>query len=138
MYNSGILRFKKISDEYGGLTPIEGGADIPFEIKRVYYIYDVKPDATRGLHSHRKLHQVLIALGGTVKVRLKTPSGEQIVELNDPGEGLYIGPHVWREMFGFTPGSTLLVLASDVYDESDYIRDFDEYVRQNPLERGSR
>jgi len=136
MYNTGIMRFKIHSDEYGRLTPVESGIDIPFEIKRVYYIYNVLSDVTRGLHSHNKLHQVLIALGGSVKIRIKTPSDEQVIELYDPAEGLYIGPYVWREMFDFSAGSTLLVLASELYDENDYIRDYCEYVRKNPLERG--
>lgn len=135
MYNTCIMRFKLHSDEYGKLTAIEGGIDVPFNIKRVYYIYDVQSSLTRGFHSHKNLHQVLVALGGSVKIRLKTPSSEQVVELSDPSEGLYIGPHVWREMFDFSPGSTLLVLASDIYNESDYIRDFNEYTHQNPLER---
>ena len=137
MYNTGIMRFKLHSDEYGKLTPIEAGADIPFEIKLVYYIYEVAHGVTRGFHSHKKLHQVLIALGGTVKIRLKTPAQEQTIELSDPAEGLYIGPHVWREMYDFSLGSTLLVLASEQYDESDYVRGFEEYVRSNPLERKS-
>ena len=133
MYNSATMRFKLHHDEYGRLTPIEGGVDIPFKIKRVYYIYDVQPEVTRGYHSHRKLHQVLIALGGSVKIRLRTPESEQLIELNDPTEGLYIGPHVWREMSDFSPGAVLLVLASDKYDAGDYVRGFEEYVRQNPL-----
>lgn len=135
MYNTGIMRFKLYRDEYGKLTPIESNIDIPFEIKRVYYIYDVQQGLTRGFHSHNKLHQVLIALGGSIKIRIKTPSDEKVIELCDPAEGLYIGPYIWREMFDFSPGSTLLVLASELYDESDYIRDFCKYERQNPLER---
>ena len=135
MYNVGTVRFRLHSDEYGKLTPIESGIDIPFPIKRVYYIYDVPTGMPRGFHSHKTLHQVLVALGGSVKIRLKTSSDEQITELNNPAEGLYIGPHVWREMFDFSPSSTLLVLASELYDENDYIRDFYTYVNENPLER---
>ena len=135
MYNTTTMRFKLHHDEYGRLTPIEGGVDIPFKIKRVYYIYDVQPEVTRGYHSHRKLHQVLIALGGSVKIRLRTPeaASEQVIELCNPTEGLYIGPHVWREMFDFSPGATLLVLASEKYDAGDYVRGYDEYVRTHPL-----
>ena len=133
MYNTGIIRFKKYTDEYGSLTPIEAECDIPFAIKRVYYIYDVQADVIRGFHSHKKLHQVLIPLGGSVSIRLKTPDDEQDVVLKNPHEGLYIGPHVWREMYDFSPGSVLLVLASDFYSESDYIRDFGNYIQTHPF-----
>ncbi|NQX60242.1 sugar 3,4-ketoisomerase [Paenibacillus qinlingensis] len=132
MYNTGIIRFKLFNDLYGKLNPIEGGIDIPFEIKRVYYIYDVQSEVVRGFHSHKRLHQVLIALGGSIKVRLKTPDEEVVYKLDNPGEGLYIGPNIWREMYDFSKGSTLLVLASQPYDESDYIRNYDHFITTNP------
>lgn len=132
MYNTGIIRFRLFNDLYGKLNPIEGGVDIPFDIKRVYYIYDVQSDVVRGFHSHRKLHQVLIALGGSIKIRLKTPNEEVVYKLDNPSEGLYIGPNIWREMFDFSVGSTLLVLASQPYDESDYIRNYDNFITTNP------
>ena len=116
MINTGMLKFKNIDDKYGHLTPIESRNDIPFEIKRVYYITKVEAGVTRGFHSHRKLHQVLVCLNGTVKIRLKNPDEEEVVELNDPSKGLYIGPYIWREMFDFSEGSVLLVLASEFYD----------------------
>ncbi len=128
MYNAGLYKLKDLSDEYGHLTPIESQIDVPFEIKRVYYITKVMPDVTRGFHSHRKLHQVLICLNGSIKIRLKNPLEEETIELDAPSVGLYIGPNVWREMFDFSPGSVLLVLASDHYDEADYVRNFDNYM----------
>lgn len=130
MFNTGLIRFKRIVDEYGHLTPIEEKVDIPFEIKRVYYISKVEQGVTRGFHSHRKLHQVLICLNGSVKIRLKNPDSEEVVELNEPSLGLYIGPYIWREMFDFTEGSVLLVLASEYYDEDDYIRNYDYYLEE--------
>jgi dTDP-4-dehydrorhamnose 3,5-epimerase-like enzyme len=130
MFNSGLFKFKDIIDESGHLTPIEASIDIPFEIKRVYYLTRVKPGVTRGFHSHRKLHQMLICLNGSVKIRLKNPDEENIYELSDSSVGLYIGPNVWREMFDFSEGSVLLVLASDHYDESDYIRKYDDYAEE--------
>jgi dTDP-4-dehydrorhamnose 3,5-epimerase-like enzyme len=130
MYNTALIRLKDKKDEYGHLTPIESKVDIPFDIKRVYYITGVKEGITRGFHSHRRLHQVLICLNGSVKIRLKSPNEEDVVELNDPSVGLYIGPYVWREMFDFTEGSVLLVLASEYYDENDYIRDYDVYLEE--------
>lgn len=130
MYNTALIKLKDIQDKYGHLTPIEGNVDIPFSIKRVYYITDVEQGVTRGFHSHRKLHQVLICLNGSVKIRIKNPSEEEIVELNNPSIGLYIGPYVWREMFDFSEGSVLLVLASEYYDENDYIRNYDFYLEE--------
>lgn len=130
MYNTGLIKFKNIEDKYGSLTPIEGKIDIPFEIKRVYYITKVGPEVTRGFHSHRKLHQILICLNGTVKIRLKNPDNEKVVELKDPTVGLYIGPYVWREMFDFSEGCVLLALASEYYDEDDYIRNYDFYLEE--------
>lgn len=128
MFNTGLFKFKEIIDDSGNLTPIEASTDIPFEIKRVYYLTKVKAGVTRGFHSHRRLHQMLICLNGSVKIRIKNPNEEYIHELSDSSIGLYIGPNVWREMFDFTEGSVLLVLASEHYDESDYIRKYDDYL----------
>lgn len=130
MVNTGLLKFKDITDKYGHLTPIESKIDIPFEIKRTYYITRVEQGITRGYHSHRKLHQVLLCLSGSVKIRLKNPHEDEVIELNDPSVGLYIGPFIWREMFDFTEGSVLLVLASEHYDENDYIRNYDFYQEE--------
>jgi len=130
MMNCAFIKFKEIQDKYGHLIPIEEKLDIPFEIKRVYYISKVEQGVARGFHSHRKLHQVLICLNGSVKIRLKNPNEEEVVELNEPSVGLYIGPYIWREMFDFTEGSVLLVLASEYYDENDYIRNYDYYLEE--------
>lgn len=130
MFNCALIKFKEIRDKYGHLTPIEEKIDIPFEIKRVYYISKVGEGIERGFHSHRKLHQVLICLNGSVKIRLKNPEYQEVVELNDPTLGLYIGPYVWHEMYDFSEGSILLVLASDYYDEDDYIRNYDFYLEE--------
>lgn len=130
MYNCGLIKFKKIADKYGEIVPIEGCIDIPFKIKRIYYIFDVDKEVIRGYHAHRKLHQVLICINGTVKIRVKTPEQEKIIELNNNEEGLYIGPMIWREMFDFSEDAVLLVLASNYYDESDYIRNYDFYLNE--------
>lgn len=131
MINCREVEFKKITDDRGGLTPIEFPKDIPFEIKRIYYIYDVKEGVERGFHSHRDLEQILIAIHGKVKIRVKTHDKEEIVQLDDCTKGLYIGPMIWREMFEFEDDGVLLVLASHEYDESDYIRDYDAYVEES-------
>lgn len=128
--NTNILEFQKIGNNLGNLTPIESLKDIPFKIKRIYYITNVPSDSVRGFHSHRNLEQVLICLNGSVKIRVKTPYEEDIVELIDPAKGLYIGNMVWREMFEFSEQSVLLVLASEYYNEDDYLRTYDEYYKE--------
>lgn len=131
MENTYLIEFKDFSNQEGHLTPIENCRDIPFEIKRIYYITKVKPGIRRGFHSHRKLCQVLIAVHGSVKILVKNPFEEQIINLASPIQGLFIGPMVWREMYDFSEGSVLLVLASEYYDESDYIRDYECYTRES-------
>lgn len=144
MENVKLVDFKKITDNRGKLTPIECPKDIPFEVQRVYYIYDVLDGVERGFHSHRELEQILIALGGSIKIKTKTPFEEEIHELNDPSKGLYIGPYIWREMFDFSQNSTLLVLASRKYDENDYLRDYNSYeeeyktIKKKKLTEGDR
>ena len=130
MNNCSVIKFRDVVEKVGNLTPIEGKRDIPFEIKRVNYITSVPKETIRGFHSHRKLHQVLICLNGSVKIRVRNPYKEEIIELNDPSVGLYIGNYIWREMFDFSEKSVLLVLASEYYDEDDYIRDYDCYLKE--------
>lgn len=130
MYNCSLFKFLNITDKYGNLTPVEELVDIPFNIKRVYYITKVAKDITRGFHAHRKLHQVLICLNGSVNIKVKTPREEAEFILDNPSVGLYIGPYIWREMYNFSEGAVLLVLASDYYHEDDYIRNFDFYLQE--------
>lgn len=133
MYNVSEFSFRKIGsnskENIGFLTPIEENKDIPFEIKRVYYIYGVSGDAVRGGHSHKALHQVLICVSGSVDIKIKNYFGENTYHLDDPSKGLYIGPDNWREMSNFSEGSVLLVLASEKYDENDYTRDYDSFIQ---------
>ncbi len=135
MINTKLISFRDICDPsrkqyFGHLTPIECGQEIPFEVHRIYYIYGVDQEARRGYHSHQDLEQVLICLGGSVKILIKTPDEEQVVQLDDPTKGLYIGPMIWREMFDFSQHATLLVLASKHYNEKDYIRDYARYEQE--------
>ena len=130
MYNTAMLKFKLNKDKYGSLIPIEAFVDIPFGIERVYYIFGVENGVRRGFHSHKQLHQAVICVRGSVKILLKTHKQEEIVTLDNPGEGLYIGPMIWREMYDFSNDAVLLVLASAHYDEDDYIRNFDKYVEE--------
>lgn len=127
MENVKTVNFKTITDKRGSMIPIEYPKQLEFPLKRIYYIYDVDKNERRGFHSHNDLEQILIAVNGSIKILVKTPYEEEIIELNDPSKGLYIGPMVWREMFDFSDQAVLLVLASHEYDESDYIRNYEEY-----------
>ena len=125
--NIQLLEIPKITEPRGNLSVIEKDI-IPFEMKRIYYLYDVPSGSERGGHAHKKLKQFLIALSGSFDVILKDGKEERIVTLNKPNEGLLIHPGIWRELNNFSSGSVSLVIASDVYEEEDYIRDFDEFI----------
>lgn len=127
MKNCRLINLKEISDKRGFLIPLEYPAQLPFDLKRIYYIYGVPKGEKRGFHSHNDLEQILIAISGTVKILIKTPYEEEVVLLDNPNKGLYIGPMIWREMFDFSEDAVLLTLASSKYDESDYIRDYKDY-----------
>lgn len=130
MYNCSLLKFKDISNKYGHLTPIEGKYDIPYEIKRIFYIYGVPNGNTRGHHAHRKTYQTLICIHGSLKVKVTTPELEKVYILDSADKGLMIGPMVWGEQFDYTEDAVLLVLASDYFDEDDYIRNYDIYLEE--------
>ena len=127
--NTEMLSFKCNMDNYGSLVPVEANGDVPFDIRRIYYIYDVEAGMRRGYHSHRDLEQALICVHGSVKILVKTPFEEENILLDDPTRALYIGPMVWREMYDFSPDAVLLVLASKHYNVEDYIRDYAQYER---------
>lgn len=118
----------KISDPRGNLTFIEGGRHVPFVIERVYYLYDVPGGAERGGHAHKALSQLIIAISGSFDVVLDDGSSRQRFHLNRSYTGLYITPMIWRELDNFSSGAVCLVLASNVYDEEDYYRDYDAYL----------
>lgn len=120
--------FQQHGDERGQLVALEEMKDIPFKIKRVYYMYDTLQDVRRGRHAHKSLEQILICIHGSCKVFLDDGHETKIVSLEKPYEGLYIANDMWREMYDFSKDAVLLVLASELYDESDYIRDYDEFI----------
>jgi hypothetical protein len=113
----------------GNLTFIEGGRHIPFDIKRVYYLYDVPGGAVRGGHAHRNMHEILIAMSGSFDVRLDDGREKKKYHLNRSYTGLYICSMVWRSLDNFSSASVCLALASTAYDESDYYRDYQEYLK---------
>ncbi len=124
-----IIDLPKISDPRGNLTFIEGGQHIPFDIKRVYYLYDVPGGAERGGHAHRGLSQLIIPMSGSFDVILDEGGEKKRFHLNRSYQGLYVCPMMWRELDNFSSGSVCMVLASNIYEESDYYRDYSEYLR---------
>lgn len=121
--------FPPHGDDRGQLVAIEAMKDLPFEVKRVYYIYDTLPGVRRGFHAHKCLQQILVCVSGSCKIHLDDGTDTAEVVLDKPNEGLYIANNMWREMYDFTPGAVLLVLASEYYDEADYIRDYDAFIK---------
>ncbi len=115
-------------DNRGQLIAIEQLKDIPFEIKRMYYIYDTTEGTRRGYHAHKYLEQILICVKGSCKILLDNGFEKETILLDKPTEGLYITNNIWREMFDFSPDAVLVVLASELYNESDYIRDYNEFL----------
>ncbi|WP_251207574.1 sugar 3,4-ketoisomerase [Acetatifactor aquisgranensis] len=116
-------------DARGQLVALEEKKEIPFDIKRVYYIYDTLAGVHRGFHAHKSLKQLLICIHGSCKVLLDNGQEKEIVILDKPYEGIFIQNYIWREMYDFSSDAVLLVLASEIYDESDYIRDYDRFLQ---------
>ncbi|MBO6112784.1 MAG: FdtA/QdtA family cupin domain-containing protein [Lachnospiraceae bacterium] len=125
-----LLEFKEFGDERGSLVVAEGGGDIPFEIKRVFYMYGSDSGIIRGRHANRHSEFVLINVAGTSKVRLDDGFQTEVVELNKPRMGLYMAPMIWKDMYDFSPDSVLLCLSSRHYDADEYIRNYDEFTKE--------
>lgn len=125
-----VLQFADLGDERGKLVVIEGAQEIPFDIKRVFYIYESDTDVIRGQHANRESEFVLINVAGTSKVRITDGVEEITVELNRPMMGVYIPKMIWKDMYGFSSDSVLLVLASTHYNGMEYIRNYEEYIRE--------
>lgn len=123
-----IVNLPKITDQRGNLTFVEGGKHIPFDIKRVYYLYDVPGGAERGGHAHKELHQLIIAMSGSFDLVLDDGTEKKRFHMNRSYYGLYLPAMLWRELDNFSSGAVCMVLASNTYDEADYYRDYDEYM----------
>lgn len=123
-----MIELPRIHDPRGNLTFIEGNSHIPFDIRRVYYLYDVPGGAERGGHAHKGLSQLIIAMSGSFDVVLDDGTQKSRFHLNRSYQGLYVCPMIWRELDNFSSGSVCMVLASNTYDEADYYRDHNEYI----------
>jgi len=127
IYNCSVVEFLKIHSRSGNITPIENLDNIPFDIKRVYYLYDVPGGAERGGHAHKDLEQCIIAISGSFDIIIDDGENKKVVNLNRPNYGLHVILGIWRELLNFSSGAICLVLASKKYDEDDYIREYDGF-----------
>ena len=133
--NCRIIELPKIFEPRGNLTFIEGKQHLPFDIRRVYYLYDVPGGSERGGHAHKQLHQFIIAMSGSFDVVLSDGKEKRVFHLNRSYYGLYLSSMIWRELNNFSSGSVCLVLASEHYDEADYYRDYDQYCSAMGFQR---
>ena len=123
-----LITLKKITDTRGSLVVLEEGRDIPFAIKRCYFIYDTKSDQPRGLHAHKALQQIFFCVRGSCDIRLDDGNNKETIRMDTPATAVYVGPMIWHEMHNFSADCVFFALASAAYDESDYIRDYKEFI----------
>jgi dTDP-4-dehydrorhamnose 3,5-epimerase-like enzyme len=128
IYDCCIVELKKVHSRLGNITAVEGNIDIPFAVRRIYYLYDIPGGAERGGHAHKDLQQLIVAAGGCFDVVLDDGNNRKVVELNRPYYGLHVVPGIWREIINFSSGAICLVLASHKYDKDDYIRDYSNFI----------
>ena len=136
VYDCTIIELDKHhSDRKGNLTVVQNSETVPFDVKRIYYLYDIPGGESRGSHAHKELSQLIIAASGSFRVTLDDGNVKRSFILNRPYQGLYIKPGIWRDLDDFSSGAICMVLASDIYDKEDYIRDYDEFLnyRKNDL-----
>lgn len=134
IYDCVTLPSGKVHNRAGNLTVVEGGENIPFSVSRIYYLYDIPGGETRGGHAHKQLYQFIVAASGSFGVLLDDGNNKKVVTLNRPDYGLLVVPGIWRELLEFSSGAICLVLASHKYDESDYIREYDDFIAYRKTE----
>lgn len=127
IYDCVVLPLNKIHNRAGNITIIEGQENVPFDIKRIYYLYDIPGGEARGGHAHKALYQIIVAASGAFDVLLDDGVNKKVVTLNRPDYGLFIVPGIWRELYEFSSGAICLVLASEKYEGTDYLRDYEEF-----------
>lgn len=128
VYDCAVLPLSKIHNLAGNITIVEGETHLPFDVKRIYYLYDIPAGEDRGGHAHKALRQLIVAVSGAFDVLLDDGVNKKVVALNRPDYGLLVVPGIWRELMEFSSGAICLVLASEGYDEEDYIREYDEFL----------
>jgi dTDP-4-dehydrorhamnose 3,5-epimerase-like enzyme len=128
LYKCNVIDLPRINDPRGNLTFVEGGEHIPFDIRRVYYLYDVPGGSERGGHAHKELYQLVIAISGSFDIHLDDGHAKKTVHLNRSYEGLLVCPMIWRNIDNFSSGAVCMVLASERYDELDYYRDYEQFI----------
>jgi hypothetical protein len=128
VFDCNLIYLPKIENRAGNITPIHNDVEIPFGIKRIFYLYDIPGGESRGAHSHRECHQFLVAASGSFEILLDDGKSKRLVQLNRPYMGLHIPPGIWASELNFSSGSICLVLASHTYNEADYIRDYSEFL----------
>lgn len=124
-----LIRLSPMGDENGWLVSLESGGNVPFDIKRVYYIFGTEASIKRGMHAHRNLEQLIVCVSGSCSFSVDDGKQSALIKMDRPEKALHIRGVIWREMMDFSPDCVLMVLASQHYDESDYIRDYDEFIR---------
>lgn len=127
VYDCVILPLNKIHNRAGNITIVEGNKNVPFDVKRIYYLYDIPGGEDRGGHAHKELQQLIIAASGSFDVMLDDGINKKIVTLNRPNYGLLVVPGIWRELMEFSSGAICMVLASEIYKENDYLRDYNSF-----------
>ena len=136
VYDCSIIELDKHhSERMGNLTVVQNGETVPFDVKRVYYLYDVPGGESRGAHAHRELSQLIIAASGSFRVTLDDGNVKRSFILNRPYQGLYVKPGIWRDLDDFSSGAVCMVLASEVYQPEDYIREYDEFLEFRNIEK---
>lgn len=128
-YDCSIYQLPKIKNRAGNITPIHNNVEVPFNVQRIFYLYDIPGGESRGAHAHRECHQFLVAASGSFEVLLDDGTTKKVVQLNRPDIGLHIPPGIWASEVNFSSGSICLVLASQKYNEDDYIRLYDDYLK---------
>lgn len=135
IYNCSLIYLPKIGDRKGHITSINNEFEIPFITKRIFYLYDIPGGESRGAHAHKKCHQFLCSVSGSFEVLLNDGKSQRLVQLNSPQIGLHIPPGIWASELNFSSGAVCLVLASELYDEFDYLRDYNDFIEYRNVYR---
>lgn len=128
VFDCHVIHFPRIQDRAGNLTSVQNNIEVPFDVKRIYYLYDIPGGEDRGAHAHKRLQQLIIAASGSFDITIDDGRNKKTVQLNRPYFGLYVRPGLWRNISNFSSGAICLVLASELYDQTDYLRTYDQFL----------